>query len=234
MTNADVAQLIAAGLSDGLILAAIRGAKEHAFDVSAAGLIGMTKAGASEAVLEGMLNPAAPPPEPARPAVTAVPASAWPSEVGVYVGIAGDRREVYPEIVNWRTGGLLKRMATGGLVGGYVNGWLTGGAARLQVEQPTQFVIVAPEGTSITEYQLLRLDAKGTRREFRAMSTSFASARSGAGTYAIAFEGTKQAPGVFTVDIASLQLGEYGFLPPGLNAASLASSGKMYAFSVKQ
>lgn len=81
-----------------------------------------------------------------------------------------------------------------GLAGGHVNGWINGGRSANVLRLPAEVVIYAPEGTAITEYQLLRCDAKDTRREFRVMSTSMAGARSGADRNAVEFAGDKVAP----------------------------------------
>lgn len=51
MTNADVIQLIAAGLSDQVIIGAIRQASEKDFDLTAAGLIALKKAGVPDPVI---------------------------------------------------------------------------------------------------------------------------------------------------------------------------------------
>jgi hypothetical protein len=159
-----------------------------------------------------------------------------PVEIGVYVKGSTEYLEVQPEIVNWRTGGLLKRIATGGIAGGHVNGWVPKGVSALAVPRTTEFIIVAPEGTAITEYQLLRLDAKADRREFRALSMSMIGARSGADRNQVVFEGRRLRSRTFSVALKDLEPGEYGFLPPlasGGGAPAAGAVGKLYTFSVR-
>lgn len=54
MTNDQVVQMVAAGLSDPVVIMSIRQAGARAFDLSTAGLIGLKKAGVSDAVIAAM------------------------------------------------------------------------------------------------------------------------------------------------------------------------------------
>ena len=83
-----------------------------------------------------------------------------PRDIGVYAKQKGRWVEVLPEVVNWKSGGVFKTIATGGIVKGDVNGHLEGTSSRNSFPRPIEFVIVLPEGVSITEYQLLRLASK--------------------------------------------------------------------------
>ena len=60
MTNADIVKLVKAGLSDSLVIAAIRGAKKTSFTVTADALIRLKADGIAEPVIATMLNPEAP------------------------------------------------------------------------------------------------------------------------------------------------------------------------------
>ena len=62
-----------------------------------------------------------------------------------------------PEVVNWKTGGSLKSLASAGIVKKDVNGNIAGPESRNSVKTPLEFLIVCAEGVSITEYQLIRL-----------------------------------------------------------------------------
>jgi hypothetical protein len=95
------------------------------------------------------------------------------------------------------------------------------------------FLIKTPEGTSATEYQLLRLYSKGNRREFRAITGGVFHSSGGAERTTLEFAPEKIGPRTWRVRV-SLAKGEYGFLPPGISAASIASSGKMYTFGVTE
>lgn len=245
LTNADVVRLTGAGLSESIVLASIHSAREVNFDLSPGGLLKLKAGKVSDAVIAAMFDrsqgrPDRAPPRAesgstnatsakSRPSATAV----IPSEVGVYLLSAGRAVDVYPEIVNWRTGGVLKRIATGGLMGGHVNGWLANPRSPLQVAASTEFVVVALEGTAVTEYQLLRLDDKKESREFRVISTGVAGSRSGSERNRVPFESERLAPRTFRIRLSNLTPGEYGLLPPGMAGANVTSIGKIYTFSVR-
>jgi hypothetical protein len=93
-------------------------------------------------------------------------------------------------------------------------------------------LIKTQEGTSVTEYQLLRLYRKGNRREFRAWTGGIIHAKGGAERTAILFRPEKIGTRVWRIRLSGFQGGEYGFLPPGVAASSIAASGKIYAFGI--
>lgn len=261
MTNADVIKLAKAGFTDELILASISKAAKTIFDLTPDGLVGLKTSGVSEKVINAMLaktdgvtapasrQTVAPAPRPEsstdRPAPDGdavgtqgpqrfTPQTPLPDEIGMYLRLRGQLKDLPPEIVNWRTGGFLKRVATAGLTGGHVNGWISNPRSPTVITLPAEVLIYTPEGTAVTEYQLLRFFEKSTRREFRAMSTGVVNTKSGAGENLIEFASDKIAPRTYSVRLQNLPAGEYGFLPPGTAAGSnLAMSGKVYSFSVK-
>jgi len=106
--------------------------------------------------------------------------------------------------------------------------------SAIQAPNPFEFIIKAPEGTSVTEYQLLKLDEKGNRREFRAMTGGIIHASEGAEKNAVEFTSEKIASRTWRIKLADLKKGEYGFLPPGVSSQSLSSSGKIYTFGVME
>ena len=87
----------------------------------------------------------------------AEPAAILPTEVGVYVKKDGKWKDVEPEVVNIKTGGVVKSSFSLGVVKQDVNGIVNGVRSGTSVTTPCDFVIVLPEGTAITEYQLVRL-----------------------------------------------------------------------------
>jgi len=115
---------------------------------------------------------------------------------------------------------------------GHVKGKVMHSTSPFRVTLPTELIIRTPEGTSATEYQLLRLYRKGNRREFRAMTGGVFHASGGAERTTVEFNPEKIAPRTWKVQLDHLEAGEYGFLPPGVSAASISSSGKMYTFGV--
>lgn len=96
------------------------------------------------------------------------------------------------------------------------------------------FVVKTPEGTSVSEYQLLRLYKKSDRREFRAITGGVFHASGGAERNAMTFRPDKIAARTWRIRLDNLGVGEYGFLPPGVSSSSIASSGKIYTFGVTE
>jgi len=164
--------LVADGLSDDVIIDKIHATEGTDFDTSVASLKALKAAKVSDAVIRVMISP--------HPAISAVDNArlsppttkddGLPEEVGVYVELNGKLSEVEPEIVGWQTGGVVKSKVTLGLDKGHVNGKIVKPKSPLQIPSPVVFVIRTLEGTSVAEYQLLRLYKKGNRREFRAIT----------------------------------------------------------------
>lgn len=119
-----------------------------------------------------------------------------------------------------------------GVVSGDVNGVIQGSNSRNAVKTPLEFLIYAPEGVAITEYQLLHLRQKSDRREFRTVTGGILHASGGATRDLVPFEGKKIAPRMWTVILPNIGPGEYGFLPPGAVGSQHAGAqlGKIYTF----
>jgi hypothetical protein len=238
MANQEVIVMINAGLPEDIIIAKIRERAQTSFDVSTAGLVELKRRGVSDNIIRVMLDPAAiyPSASPSSPlpgSKESAPSNAMlPSEVGVYVRRAGKLADVEPEICQWKTGGILKSMATMGLKGPNVSGYVPGPTSGLELSLKDEIVIMVAEGNSVTEYQLLNLKQKGDRREFKIMSTSVVGAKQSTADQRVAFEHEKLTPRVYLIQLGSLQPGEYGFLPPGLNSESMGSAGKIYSFRI--
>ena len=240
LSVADVIKLSKAGLSDDLIAQEIR-KNGQAFDLSPDQLIQLKSASVSDRVIQTMLDPSkADPPPPSPPPSATIPARATsdpllPTDIGVYTKRKGEWTEVLPEVVNWKTGGVMKSIASAGIVKGDVNGHLLGPHSRNSVTTPLEFLIVVPEGTAITEYQLLRLRRNGDNREFRTVTGGVFHVSGGATRDLIPFEGKRIVGRQYSVVLpANLGAGEYGFLPPGaISSANAASSqGKLYSFQL--
>lgn len=245
MTNADVIKMVKAGLSDSLVIAGIKQAEKRAFAFNADSLIELKTAGVSENVIRIMLDPsAAPEPVPAPPA--AKPAAPEPApaavldaspvaEIGVYYRNGDLWADLLPEVVNWKTGGVLKRLATAGIIKGDVNGLINGPSSKTVLRPPIQVLIYTAEGTAITEYQLLKLRQKGGTREFRTITGGVMHSEGGATRDLIPFESNKIAARTYALVLPSLTTGEYGILSPGSAASSSASAqlGKIYSFRIQ-
>jgi hypothetical protein len=251
MTVAEVIKLSKAGLSDDTIIEQIRKKNQH-FDLSTDQLIQLKDAHVSERLIQVMIDPTtgtlSPPAQkmnaPAAPAsgtpLTPQPNregerqdSTLPIEIGVYAKQKGNWVEVLPEVVNWKTGGVMKSVATVGVVKGDVNGHVNGESSRNRLTSPIELLIVVPDGTAITEYQLLRLHQHSSGREFRTVTGGVFHVSGGATRDLLPFDGTKVSGRTYKVILSGLSTGEYGFLPPGaFRSSNEASSGKIYSFRI--
>jgi hypothetical protein len=252
VTNADIIALIKVGLSDDVVLSHIAKNARKTFDLSTSGLVALKAGGVSDRVITVMMGgpdsgpsnvsrPPEPPPSSPPPAapdsahhvksLVAARASNLPTEVGVYVKGPSTYMEVEPEVANWKTGGFWKSVATGGILRGHVNGTVASPSSRLAVPSSIELLIVTPEGTSATEYQILRLDQKADRREFRTMTVTAVGARSGSDRNLIPSNPEKLQARTYLIKLNQLNAGEYGVLPPF--AASPLPTSKLYTFTVR-
>ena len=188
MSNQDVIEMVSFGLSDDVVLDKIHGAEATNFDTSIDALKALKAAKVSDAVIRAMINPHLAPAVSAAPVVApAASDSGIPEDAGVYVLLKGKLTEMEPEVVGWQTGGVMKSIATQGLTKGHTNGKVMKPKSAVQAPNPLEFIIKTPEGTSATEYQLLKLDEKGNRREFRATTGGIIHASGGAEKNALEF-----------------------------------------------
>lgn len=161
-----------------------------------------------------------------------------PTDVGVYVKKDGVWTELRPEIVNWKTGGTIKSLASAGVVKKDLNGNIDGPASKNTLKAPLDVLIVTPEGLAPEEYQFLRLRVSKDYREFRSVTGGILNQRSGAMRDLVPFEAKKLASHTFVVIVPqNIGAGEYGFLPPGAGGSSTtaavsAQSGKIYTFHI--
>jgi hypothetical protein len=238
MNNDSVIKLVKAGLSDDLIVTTINGSP-GAYDTSADAIIALKTAGASDKVIAAIIAKAAAPPTPpppaAAPAGTGRPAGI--DDVGVYYR---DRKGAWqmlePEIVNFKTGGFLKSLATDGIVKGDINGHIPGTHAKTVLTFPITLAVYVPEGVDIAEYQLLHLRENSNNREFRSVTGGVVHSSGGAQRDSVEFKSTKIAPRVYQIVLdQSLGKGEYGLLPPGsYTSSNMASGGKIYSISIPE
>jgi hypothetical protein len=238
MNNDAVIKLVKAGLSDDLIVSTIN-ASPASFDTSADGLIALKTAGVSDKVVGAivMKTNGTAPAATVAPQATGSGLPAGIDEVGVYYkDKTGAWASLLPEIVNFKTGGVLKSMMTDGIVKGDLNGHIAGKSARTSVTFPVVFAVYVPEGTAITEYQLLRLRANSNSREFRSVTGGVMHVSGGATRDSIEFHADKIAPRLYQITLdASAGKGEYGLLPPGaVGSSNMGSSGKIYSVSVTE
>lgn len=235
MNNDAVIKLVKAGLSDDIIVTTIN-SSAGAYDTSANGLIALKKGGASDKVISAILlksSGATPAPAAAAPSASALPPGI--DDIGVYFkDKTGAWADVHPEIVNFKSGGVLKSLATDGLVKGDMNGHVPGAHSQLQATFPVVFAVYVPEGVDIEEYQLLRLREHSDNREFRSTTGGVFHSSGGAQRDRVEMKYVKLAPRLYQVTLDSaLGKGEYGLLPPGsYTSSNMASGGKIYSVSI--
>lgn len=229
LTNDKVITMVQAGLTASIIVNKIRVSKTN-FLTSTDELIRLKQARVPDDVINAMVNPNA------VASDSAALDNGFPKEIGVYQKKDNQWLEVEPEPVNWKTGGVVKSMVSLGVVKQDINGHLDGKHSRNLTSAPLEFLIVTPEGVSITEYQLIKLNQNDDDREFRTMTGGVFHAKGGATRDLIPFENQKVASRTFTITLTMRKGGEYGFLPPGaLTQTSGATTlGKMYTFSIAQ
>ena len=231
--NQDVIDMVGLGLSDDVIIDKIHTTQATEFDTSVAALRTLKAAKVSDAVIRAMINSSASGSIPSKAVVVSGTKNTLPEEVGVYVVIKGKVTEMAPEIVNWQTGGWLKSHASLGIVKGDENGKVMKSKSPFEVsDNPVEFLIKTLEGTSATEYQLLRLHEKNDRREFRAATDGVIHQSGGAAGNDVPFSPEKIGSRSWKILLSDLPKGQYGFLPPGVESASISASGKMYTFGV--
>ena len=232
-TNDSVIKMVKAGMSDSIVISTIN-SQPAQFSLSANDLIALKQAGVSDAVMAAMIAKNVP--------AASVPTQAkadldnFPTDIGVYYKNKGDYTDLQAEVVNVKTGGVLKSIATDGIVKGDLNGHIPGEHSPTSVFTPVEFLIVVRDGDAPVEYQLLRLRAKSKYREFRSVTGGVFHASTGASRDLVQFQSVKVAPLTYKITLpAGLTPGEYGFLPPGAFASrNLASSGMMYTFSLRE
>lgn len=239
LTNEAVIKMVKAGLSESTIVALIKQQPGN-YATKPSDLVALREAGVSNAVIDAIMAKAlgqaqsgeVGPAQSAPPQAGTLAGIPSVSEIGVYYKKGDDWVELLPEVVNWRTGGVLKTIASAGLVKGDINGFIMGPNSRNTVKTPVEFLVYAPEGVAITEYQLLRLRQKTDRREFRTVTGGVLHTSGGAARDLVPFEGKKVAPRMWLVLLPNLEPGEYGFLAPGAVGSQHASAqlGKMYTF----
>jgi len=247
LTNETIIKMVKAGLGEDIVVSTIT-SQPAKFATSPDDLIALKGAGVSDKVIGVMvermvaINNAAPPAA-AAPAVpasnTSAPAGATAgagpvNEVGVYFLKSDAWADLPPEVVNFKTGGVLKTIGTAGIVKGDVNGHLNGEHSRTQLKTPVTLLVYTHEGVAIEEYQLLRLRESKDAREFRTVTGGVMHVSGGATRDLLPFESKKTAPRTYQIVLPNVGGGEYGLLPPASSDATSSSGriGKIYSFRI--
>ena len=233
LTNDSVVKMVKAQLGDDLIVGTIK-SQLCLFQLGADDMIALKQAGVSDKVIAAMVeksNAGTAAAAPSQPA-PAVAAGAPVNEVGVYYQKAGEWADLPPEVVNFKTGGVLKSIGTAGIVKGDINGHLNGSHSPNGLKSPVELLVYVQEGVAITEYQLLRLRDAKEAREFRTVTGGVMHVSGGATRDLVPFESKKIAPRTYQIVLPNLGAGEYGLLPPAGSdpTASTGRIGKIYSF----
>jgi hypothetical protein len=240
LSNDAVIKLVKAGLSDDLIVSTVT-AQPGTYNTSTDGLIALKTAGVSDKVVAAIVaKGVAPAPVPAPATVASAASNRLPAgidEVGVYYkDKTGAWTALMPEVVNFKTGGVMKSAFTNGIVKGDLNGHIRGPHAGTTVTFPVVLAVYVPEGTALTEYQLLRFRTHSDGREFRSMTGGVFHASGGATRDLVEYRSEKIAPRLYQITLDSAAgKGEYGLLPPGAYSSSnMGSNGKIYSVSIPE
>ena len=237
LTNQEIIKLVTAGMDEDLITGVIA-SQPSSFLLAPDDLIALKGAGVSQKVIAAMVakgsgpgassTPSAGPGVPVKgDGTTAV------HEIGVYFKLAGSWQDMEPEVISFKTGGVLKSIGTYGIVKGDINGHIKGAQSKTALKTPVEIMIYTPEGVSATEYQLLHLHSQSDSREFRTVTGGVFHKSGGATRDAVEFEAKKTASRTYSLEL-NLKSGEYGILPPSSGDATGSSGriGKIYSFQV--
>ena len=125
LNNDAILKMVKAGLGDAVVLPTIN-SQPGQYSVTPDDLIALKKAGVSDAVIGAMVarvtgtpvSSSAPAAAPRSATASGATAPATPTlELGIYLKKANEWTEVLPEVVNWKTGGALKSLATASIAG---------------------------------------------------------------------------------------------------------------------
>jgi hypothetical protein len=243
LTNTDIIKMQSAGLGESVILSSVN-TEPSAYDTSTDGLLALKKAGVPDTIIAAMITRnAAMKSGVANPAGTnlSTPAPTGPpsgvDEVGVYYQDKSKAWHSIPsEIVNTKSGGVLKSIATDGIVKGDTNGHIKGAESPTKLTTGSNILIYMPDSYSIKDYILVKLHQNSNNREFRAMTGGVFHSSGGAAKDSVEFGSQKLAPHVYELTfITPLTPGQYGIIPPGATATNnLAAAGKIFSFSISE
>jgi hypothetical protein len=230
LDNAAIVKMAKAGLGEDVIVSMVQNQPGN-YELTPDTLVSLKNDGVSDKVLAAMAAKNAAPPTPSAAA------KADPYEdldVGVYYKVKDVWTAVPSEPVNSKSGGVLKMIATQGIVKGDINGRVAGAKSATELRSPLEFIIKAPDGVEGTDFQLVKMHTHSNSREFRTLTGGVFHSSGGSQRDAVKFEQAKVGKHAYKItfpDSEKLLTGEYAFLAPGLTASSAAgSTGKAYTF----
>jgi hypothetical protein len=238
LNNDSIIKMVKAGLTDDVIVATIN-ATSGAYDTSPDGLIALKQAGVSDKVIgaivaKGSSSPifeVVPPPPPALP-----PLPPGVDNIGAYYKDSGGNWQPLPsEVVIFQSGGVVKHVASAGLVKEDLNGLVGGMRSRLVVTTPVTFILHIPQGRTANDYELVRLHIVGNNRQFQSVTGGLIHEASSSLRDEIDFTSKEIGPSAYQIVLSNeLGEGEFGFLAPqdALSPKTPASSGQIFTFAI--
>jgi hypothetical protein len=242
LSNESIVKMVNAQLSDDVIIATIN-ASPGAYDTSPDALIALKQAGVSSKVIAALVTKSAPASTdsaaPSSPNASAPTATLPPGveNIGAYYKDSGGNWQPLPsEVVIFQSGGLVKHVASAGLVKEDLNGLVGGMRSRLVVSTPITFILHVPQGRTASDYELVRLHVAGNNRQFQSVAGGLIhESSSGSIRDEIDFSSTQIGPSAYQIVLNNgLGDGEFGFLEPQDTSSpkAPASSGKIFTFAI--
>ena len=228
LSNDSVVRMAKAGLSDELIIQTVN-SQPGQFTTDADSLIALKQAGVSDRVITAMVNKGRIRLTGADPVVLSDV-----NEIGVYYKDKnGKWQSIEPEIVHIKSGGFVKSTLTHNVIKEDRNGHINGRESKLLLPRPIEFLVYAPDGVDISEYDLLRFRLNSNSREFRVLTGGVFHQTGGADRDEVPFKPEKTAPRTWEFTLGTDTPGaEYGILPPGTGNAT--NGGKIYTFAISE
>jgi len=241
LNNDSVIKMVKAQLSDDVIVATIN-ASSGAYDTSPDGLIALKQAGVSDKVIAAIVaKSTASAPDSAAPSAPASPEPAAPlppsvENLGAYYKDSGGNFQPLPsEVVIFQSGGMVKRVASAGLMKEDLNGLVGGMRSRLVVSTPVTFILHVPQGRTASDYELVRLHIVGNNRQFQSVAGGLIHESSSSLRDEIDFLSKQIGPSAYQIVLGSeIGEGEFGFLEPQDTASSKTppSSGQIFTLAI--
>jgi hypothetical protein len=234
LNNDSVIKMWKGGVGEEVILTTIK-ASPASFTTSPDDLLALKRAGVTDKIVEAMIakraagagrsggkNAANAPATPAAAAPSAAPPLVH--EIGVYVLKDNAWTDLSPELINWKTVGVLKSIGTVGLIKEDRSGHLNGLHSGTPLPWPVTLLVYTPPDTAISEYRLIRLHQTKDIREFR---TGVDGGKTAGGL--VPFDSTKIAERTYQIKPRGSDPGEYGLMPAG----QVEKVTKLYTYRVE-
>jgi hypothetical protein len=232
LTNDSVIKMWKGGVGEQVILTTIK-SSPASFTTSPDDLLALKAAGVTDKIMEAMIGKRSSggrAPGKGATKAPAVPVAAAPAappavhEIGVYFLKDNAWTDLSPELINWKTVGVLKSIGTVGIVKEDRSGHLNGLHSGTPLPWPVTLLVYTPPDTAISEYRLIRLHQTKDIREFR---TGVDGGKTSGGL--VPFDSTKIAERTYQIKPRGSDPGEYGLMPAG----QVEKVTKLYTYRVE-